>query len=67
MLFLCVLRNTCSLRELLPPVGNRGYFMMLSHSIPELKEEEERTGKSRFYGRPNVCPSEFYTIVKVLL
>ena len=36
MLFLCVLRNTCSLRELLPPVGNRDYFKMLSHSFPAL-------------------------------
>jgi hypothetical protein len=42
---------------------------MISHSIPALKEEEEeeRTGKSRFYGKPNVCRSEFYTVVKVLL
>ena len=36
MLFLCFLRNTCSLRELLSPVGNRDYFKLLSHSIPAL-------------------------------
>ena len=41
MLFLYVLGNACSLRELLPPAGNSGYFKMLSRSIPALKEEEE--------------------------
>jgi hypothetical protein len=30
------LKNACSLKELLPFVGNRGFFKMLSHFIPAL-------------------------------